>query len=116
MGGRIVAAIPFLQDLVPAIRHHHERWDGRGYPDGLWGEQIPPLARILAVADAFEAMTSDRPYRKALSIAKAITELERHRGTQFDPAAVDAFVDVLGATHGDTDGDPVPADRALVAT
>jgi putative nucleotidyltransferase with HDIG domain len=74
------------------IRHHHERWDGAGYPDGLRGRAIPLGARVIAVADAYDAMTSDRPYRKALPYETAIAELERGAGTQFDPDVVQAFV------------------------
>ena len=77
---------------VPIVRHHHERWDGGGYPDGLSGENIPRLARVLAVADAYDAMTSDRPYRRAMRVIHAREELERGAGTQFDPAAVEAFM------------------------
>jgi HD-GYP domain-containing protein (c-di-GMP phosphodiesterase class II) len=73
------------------VRHHHERWDGKGYPDGLKGEAIPLGARIIAVADAFDAMTSDRPYRKALSFSTAMQEVTRNAGTQFDPQIVEAF-------------------------
>jgi HD-GYP domain-containing protein (c-di-GMP phosphodiesterase class II) len=74
------------------IRHHHERWDGAGYPDGLKGKAIPLGARVIAVADAYDAMTSDRPYRKALPYETAIAELQRGAGTQFDPDVVQAFV------------------------
>jgi HD-GYP domain-containing protein (c-di-GMP phosphodiesterase class II) len=74
------------------IRHHHERWDGDGYPDGLAGEQIPLGARIIAVADAFDAMTSDRPYRAALSRTAALEEVKRCAGAQFDPQVVEAFL------------------------
>lgn len=77
------------------IRHHHERYDGKGYPDRLKGEQIPLYARILAVADAYEAMVSERPYRRALSPIEALTELERCSGSQFDPEIVKVFVKVL---------------------
>ncbi len=91
-GARIIAGIPFLQDVARIVRHHHERWDGAGYPDGLRGEDIPVGARIFAVADSFDAMTSDRPYRRAMSIDAACDEVARCRGTQFDPAVVDAFV------------------------
>ncbi|GAB4278334.1 MAG: hypothetical protein Kow0056_10530 [Coriobacteriia bacterium] len=96
MGAQIVDSIPFLRDVVPIIRHHHERWDGSGYPDGLWGEEIPRLARILAVADAFDAMTSDRPYRTAKSVDEALAEIERCSGQQFDPEAVRALVLAVG--------------------
>ena len=77
------------------IRHHHERWDGMGYPDGLVGDDIPYTARVLAVADAFDAMTSTRPYRTAGAIERAISELKAGRGTQFDSDIVDTFVDLL---------------------
>ena len=82
---------PLSQVIKEAVRHVHEWWNGRGYPDSLKGEQIPLFARILAVADAFEAMTSDRPYRPALSSEQALAELQRMRGVQFDPGIVDAF-------------------------
>ena len=90
-GARIVAGIPFLEDVARIVRHHHERWDGRGYPDGLAGEDIPLGARIFAVADSFDAMTSDRPYRRAMTIDEARAEVARCRGTQFDPTVADAF-------------------------
>ena len=76
---------------------HHERWDGKGYPYGLSGEAIPLGARILAVADSFDAMTSDRPYRKALAIADARKELQRCAGNQYDPRVVAAFLHMLDA-------------------
>jgi len=91
-GARIVAGIPFLKDVATIVRHHHERWDGNGYPDGLAGERIPVGARIFAVADSFDAMTSDRPYRRALSIEEARAEIARCRMTQFDPVVVDGFM------------------------
>jgi putative nucleotidyltransferase with HDIG domain len=90
-GARIVAGIPFLEDVSTIVRHHHERWDGKGYPDRLAGNDIPIGARIFAVADSFDAMTSDRPYRRAMTIEMACAEVARCRGTQFDPAVVDAF-------------------------
>ena len=93
-GPEMLADIPFLSDAVPLVRHHHERWDGRGYPDGLAGEAIPPLARVVAVADAFDAMTSDRPYRKGMAAEAAFAEVERMSGRQFDPRCARAFLDV----------------------
>jgi putative nucleotidyltransferase with HDIG domain len=105
MGARIIESIPFLKDLVPIVRHHHERWDGGGYPDGLSGENIPKLARLLAVADAFDAMTSDRPYRRAMRVAAAREELQRASGTQFDPDAVDALLTCISSGEKGTSGD-----------
>ncbi len=97
MGGHIVETIPFVANLMPAVRSHHERWDGTGYPDGLAGEAIPLLARILAVADAFDAMTSDRPYRAKLAIAEAAAEMVLFKNSQFDPDVVDALLAAVAA-------------------
>jgi HD-GYP domain-containing protein (c-di-GMP phosphodiesterase class II) len=91
VGADIVGRLAAYAQSVSTIRHHHERWDGSGYPDGLVGEQIPLGARIIAVADAFDAMTSDRVYRAALSLEVALAELRKGRGTQFDPQIVDLF-------------------------
>jgi diguanylate cyclase (GGDEF)-like protein/PAS domain S-box-containing protein/putative nucleotidyltransferase with HDIG domain len=95
LGAMIVAHVDGLQRLVKIIRHHHERFDGNGYPDGLAGGQIPLQARVLAVVDVFDAMTHERSYRKALSREEAISELERGAATQFDPAVVRAFLTLL---------------------
>jgi PAS domain S-box-containing protein/putative nucleotidyltransferase with HDIG domain len=94
-GEEILRPIKPLRDLLPIIRHHHERIDGKGYPDGLKGEAIPFLARILCVADSYEAMVSHRPYRPALGREQAIAELKRCSGTQFDPLVVEAFLRTL---------------------
>ncbi len=91
MGAAIVAAEPDLSETLSAIRHHHERWDGAGYPDNLASETIPLHARIMAVADAFSAMTTDRPYRQSMLAEKALGILKSGSGTQWDPACVDAF-------------------------
>jgi len=88
----IISEVEGLQRIVPIVRHHHERFDGKGYPDGLAGEDIPLEARIMSVVDVFDAMTHDRSYRKALSREEAIAELKRGAGTQFDPAVVEAFL------------------------
>lgn len=93
-GARIISKIPFLEDVSRIVRHHHERWDGMGYPDGIAGEAIPLGARIFAVGDSFDAMTSDRPYRRAMSVEDARAEVARCRGTQFDPEVADAFMRV----------------------
>ncbi len=97
IGARILEPVSFLADLVPCVRHHHEWYDGsdRGYPDRLKGEQIPFPSRIILVADTVEAMTSDRPYRKALPLDVVIREIEEFRGTQFDPIAADAFLTLI---------------------
>ena len=79
---------------IKVVRHHHERYNGTGYPDGLSGKQIPLGARILAVADSYDAMTSEHPYRKAMSAETAFIEIERCRDTQFDPEIVDAYLRV----------------------
>lgn len=92
-GVAILSPIEQLQEVLPAIRHHHERYDGGGYPDGLKGEEIPLQARIVAVADAFDAMVSDRPYKKGFSAQKALKVLEKGAGSQFDPVVVDCFRD-----------------------
>jgi putative nucleotidyltransferase with HDIG domain len=92
-GARMVGLIGTTRSAVPCVLHHHERWDGRGYPAGYAGEAIPAEARILAVVDAFDAMTSDRPYRAALPAERALAELERCSGAQFDPDVVSVFVE-----------------------
>ncbi len=95
VGEQILAPVSFLAGVRPVVRHEHERWDGAGYPDGLAGEAIPLGARIVFVCDAFHAMTSDRPYRAAMSVEAARQELLSHAGTQFDPAVVEVFLEVL---------------------
>jgi len=92
MGAVIVGAVPGLEETLDAIRHHHERWDGGGYPFGLRGEDIPLVARLMAVADAYSAMTTDRPYRKGMDAARALCILQEGAGTQWDPACVAAFL------------------------
>jgi len=93
-GAAIVARISSLRDCVPAIRHHHERWDGLGYPDGLSAKEIPIEAAIIAIADAWDAMTTDRPYAAALGMEEATMQLYAAKGKQFNPAVVDAFAAV----------------------
>ncbi len=92
VGGNILRRTPQLELILPAVLFHHERWDGAGYPDGLCGDSIPLMARIMAVADSFDAMTTDRPYRKAMSVEAALFELRANAGKQFDPVVVDAFI------------------------
>ena len=93
VGVEIIAHLTQLESVVPGVLYHHEYFNGSGYPHKKSGDDIPLIARIIAVADAFDAMTSDRPYRKALPVEKALAELERCSGQQFDPAAVRAFVE-----------------------
>ena len=90
-GAEIVARIRSLRHLLPGVRSHHERIDGKGYPDGLAGEELGRLPRIIGVADTYDAMTTDRPYRKALSVEAAASEIEAHSGTQFCPEVAAAF-------------------------
>lgn len=101
-GAEICAPLRSARDLIPAIRHHHERWDGGGYPCGLRGREIPLMARVMAVADAFSAMTTDRPYRKGLSPTHALALLQEGAGVQWDSECVDAFARALGPRTGGT--------------
>jgi putative nucleotidyltransferase with HDIG domain len=91
IGAEVLSPVGFLRDLIPLVRGHHEKLDGSGYPDALKGDEIPIGARILAVADYYDALTTDRPYRAALSPQQALDEMEKHRGTHFDPGVLDAF-------------------------
>ncbi len=95
LGSEILKTSHGLSNLVPIVRHHHERFDGSGYPDQLKSNNIPISSRIIAVADAFEAMASDRPYRKALGFDQILAELQRNSGSQFDPLIVKAFIDII---------------------
>jgi HD-GYP domain-containing protein (c-di-GMP phosphodiesterase class II) len=113
-GANVVARFAAYQNGALVVRHHHEAWDGSGYPDGLAGEAIPLGARIIAVADTFDAMTTNRPYRDGMSIAKAIEVLEGGAGRQWDARVVGAIVDWLGEQHGElpafrAGGVPLPA-------
>jgi len=91
-GAEILSAIQFDYPVIPIVRHHHENWDGTGYPDGLAGEAIPIGARILQVVDCFDALTSDRPYRRRMTTADALAIVRKRRGNMYDPELVDAFV------------------------
>lgn len=97
LGGQILAPLDALREVCAIVRHHHERWDGRGYPDGLAGPAIPLQSRVIAVADAIDAITSDRPYRRASPFDLALHEVRHGRGSQFDPAVVDALERALRA-------------------
>jgi HD-GYP domain-containing protein (c-di-GMP phosphodiesterase class II) len=107
IGERIVAPVPGFAAVAKAIRHEHERWDGAGYPDGIAGEEIPLASRIVLVCDAFHAMITDRPYRKAIGLSEARNEMIRHAGTQFDPNVVDALLAII-----DDQGVPESVGRA----
>lgn len=95
IGAHILSSATIFQDIIPIVKHHHEKYDGNGYPGKLKGENIPYLARIAAVADTFDAMTSKRTYRDALSLDIVKSEFERCKGTQFDPKIADVFLDIL---------------------
>ena len=98
-GEKIIKPIAYLRFAGPMIRHHHERYDGLGYPDGFKGKQIPLGARIIGVADAFDAMTTQRPYNEPLSFKKALEEFETQKEKQFDPDVVDALVRLINRNY-----------------
>lgn len=95
IGAHILSTASIFQDIIPIVKHHHEKYDGNGYPSRLKGEEIPYLARISAIADSFDAMTSKRVYRDSLPVETVISEFERCKGTQFDPYLTDVFLDIL---------------------
>jgi len=116
----IIYPVKQLRRILPGLRHHHERFSARGYPDGLHEEQIPLMARIIGVADTYDAMTSDRPYRKGLPRRVALEELAKNRGAQFDPHCVNAFLelvrrDEIGPIDGQGDGGATDVETALTA-
>ncbi len=114
-GAEIVSKLSRLKDAVPAIRHHHERWDGHGYPDGLMGDEIPLEASIVGLADAWDAMTTERPYARALSLTSALEQVRGGRGTQFRPDVVDAFLAVATNLPGGKPSSPVRTLRPVAA-
>jgi len=97
IGARIIEPIRFLTGAMEIVRSHHERWDGAGYPDGLAGQEIPLSARIFSIADSFDAMTNDRPYRRAMPLEDALDEIERGAGSQFDPLVAVRFLELMDA-------------------
>ena len=108
-GTWLIAGVPSLSPALPYVLFHHERWDGAGYPTRRAGSAIPLEGRVLAVADAFDAMTSLRPYRRSLGAAEAASEIRRCAGTQFDPEVVEAFLAALDA------GEILPGEAAVAA-
>ncbi|WBL36380.1 HD domain-containing protein [Tepidiforma flava] len=101
MGAAITAAVTDLDSVVNLVRHHHERYDGEGYPGRLKGPEVPLATRLFSIADAYSAMTTDRPYRKGLTLEMAAEEILRGRGTQFDPELAEAFVRMIERSAGD---------------
>lgn len=113
IGAEILSSIEFPYPVVPIVRHHHENWDGTGYPDKLKGEDIPLGARLLSVVDCFDALTSDRPYRRRMTDAQAIAILQDRRGIMYDPAVVDVFVADYKRIMPESTDAPHPATRAI---
>jgi HD-GYP domain-containing protein (c-di-GMP phosphodiesterase class II) len=115
----IVGAVPGMESIIEAVRYHHERWDGRGYPDKLAGTDIPMIGRIMAVADAFSAMTTNRAYRAGMDWQTALTEIQNNTGTQFDPLMARAFCNAvswrLSINLPKSAGDDVDDDLPLAA-
>ena len=99
VGAMLLSKFPLFDKGTPLVRYHHERFDGKGYPEGLKGEDIPLGARIISVADAYQAMTEERTYRRALSQEEGIAQLIQGSGTQFDPHVVESFIRVIQASH-----------------
>ena len=95
VGYRITSATPDLIGIADSVLHHHEHWDGTGYPHGLQGEKIPELSRVIAIVDAFDVMTHDTPYHKSISQDAALDEISRCAGTQFDPVMAELFVEMI---------------------
>jgi putative nucleotidyltransferase with HDIG domain len=116
IGADILAMVSFPFPVVPIVRHHHERWDGRGYPDGLKGEAIPLGARILSVVDCFDALTSDRPYRKAMTLEEALQVLRSRTGTMYEPRVVERFIEIQPAVARGLDGEVEQAFEKIART
>jgi HD-GYP domain-containing protein (c-di-GMP phosphodiesterase class II) len=97
IGAQIMSPIRMLKDIIPGIRNHHETWNGKGYPDQLNGEEIPMVARIIGVADTFDAMTTTRPYQQAMTLDYVLAKMRSMSGTRFDPVVIDAFIAAVEA-------------------
>jgi putative nucleotidyltransferase with HDIG domain len=115
IGAEILDSYSMFKSSVSIVRHHHERWDGKGYPEGLSGDHIPLGARIIAVADSFDAMTADRPYRKGLSVDDAVERLKAGMGTQYDPKLCAIFIQILMEEGIYTPSEAVPGELHLIA-
>jgi HD-GYP domain-containing protein (c-di-GMP phosphodiesterase class II) len=100
IGAMLIENIPGFAEAAKAVRYHHERWDGKGYPDGLAGDKIPLLGRIVALIDAYSAMVIDRPYHKRIEYEQAVRELRARAGSQFDPKLVEKFVALVESGGG----------------
>ena len=100
IGAELLRNIPYLEAAIPIVRHHHERWDGSGYPDHLANKHIPAGARIVSVADSLDAMTTSRSYQQAASLERAYNEITKNSGKQYDPEVVDAFKSAWGRIEG----------------
>ena len=99
IGAQMLSNASIFSDIIPIVKHHHEKYDGTGYPDHLKGEEIPYMARIVSVADAFDAMASRRPYRNNVEIQKIISEISNNKHTQFDPSIADALLDIINNNY-----------------
>jgi putative nucleotidyltransferase with HDIG domain len=115
LGSQILELAPSLHKYIPGVKHHHERFDGTGYPDQLSGDEIPLHAQILALADTYDAMTSSRPYRKGLSQEKALAEIRRCSGSQFNPKLAEIFIDVTPVVSAQLVDDRLPLEALCVS-
>jgi putative nucleotidyltransferase with HDIG domain len=113
IGADILTAAAFPRPLAIIVRHHHENWDGTGYPDGLRGDDIPVGARVLAIVDCYDALTSDRPYRGALSHERAVEMIAERRGTMYDPLIADVFLRIVERLRSEPARPPVEKSRQL---
>ena len=113
IGAEIMSRIEQLREMIPAIRWHHEGWNGKGYPDGIKGEQIPLMARIVAVADTFDAITTNRPYQQAYENDFAVETVRKLAGTRFDAKVVSAFLRAFESGQIQLRRDPVPVQTEL---
>jgi len=113
IGGDILSSMAFPGPLALIVRHHHENWDGTGYPDGLQGGAIPIGARVLAIVDCYDALTSDRPYRRSLPHDRAAAMILERRGTMYEPAIADAFLRIIDGLRSASHSDPASAPHLL---